>query len=114
MVDNLITQIGVGGVLVVIILREVFKFLSERSEKVKYDSSAVIRNGAAGAKSVEFWQQQQRTAVREVLTELIPPFLIAQTDILRAIRESSDKTREGIQELVIHAQNQRTHDRDRN
>ena len=91
--------------MALLVLREVFRFLSERKPKAE--------NGGAGSKSVEFWQQQQRMAVREVLNDLIAPFLAAQTDILRAIRESSEKTRDGIQTLVNHAENQRDRDRDR-
>ena len=101
--DHLI-QLGIGGALAILIIREVFKFLTDRKQK---------ENGSAGTKSVEFWQAQQRTAVREVLTELISPFLTTQTEILRRIHESSDKTREGIQELVHHAIDQRDRDRDR-
>ena len=104
LIDNL-TQIGVGGILALLIIREVLKFLTDR--KTKPD------NGSAGTKSVEFWQHQQRLAVRDVLTDLISPFLSAQTEILRRINESSDKTREGIQELVHHAIDQRERDRER-
>ena len=102
--DHLI-QLGIGGALAILMIREVFKFLTDRKQK--------NGNGSAGTKSVEFWQAQQRMAVREVLTELISPFLTTQTEILRRIHESSDKTREGIQELVHHAIDQRDRDRDR-
>ena len=102
--DNL-TQIGVGGILALLIIREVLRFLAGRKPKPD--------NGSAGTKSVEFWQAQQRTAVREVLGDLIAPFLATQTDILRRIQESADKTQEGIQELVHHANDQRERYRDR-
>ena len=84
-----------GGVLALMIIREVFKFISQRKPKSENGKS-----DAAGARSVEFWQAQQRTAVKEVITDLLSPFLATQTELLRDIREATSNTRDGVLELV--------------
>ena len=93
--ENVITQLGVGGILVLLVLREVFKFLSDRK----------IKNGhnelRAGDRSVEFWQSEQKKNVKNGITEILAPFLAVQIDLLREIKDSSKETRDSLLELLL-------------
>lgn len=73
--DTLLTQVGVGGIFTVLVLREVFTFLKTRKA-----------NGASGDQSVEFWQQQQQLIIAENLKMSVIPILDKQTAILDEIR----------------------------
>ena len=86
--DEILWQIGAGGALAVLILREVFAFLRERT-----------RNGA-GSKSVDFWRMELRAAVNEGLTTTLKPLIETQIQLLREIRDSVATSYQGISELV--------------
>ena len=68
-------QVGVGGIFAILLLREVFGFLKHRKN-----------NGAAGERSVEFWQQQQQVIIAENLKLSVIPILDKQTAILDELR----------------------------
>jgi len=87
--DEILWQIGAGGALAVLILREVFAFLRERT-----------RNGA-GSKSVDFWRMELRAAVNEGLTTTLKPLIETQIQLLREIRDSVATSYQGISELVV-------------
>ena len=90
MADQLVWQIGAGGLLALLVLREVFSFLRERN-----------RAGAAGDKSVDFWRMEMRTAFAEGFAVTLKPSLEAQTQLLREIRDSVTTSNLGISELVV-------------
>jgi hypothetical protein len=85
----LLWQIGAGGALTMLILREVFAFLREKT-----------RNGA-GSKSVDFWRMELRAAVNEGLTTTLKPLIETQIQLLREIRDSVATSYQGISELVV-------------
>ena len=86
-------QLGAGGIIALLLLREVFKFLSDRQKK---------SNGTtvSGDKTVEFWQQEIRLAVKDSVAILLVPGINTQNELLRDIRFSMDKTKDGVNELV--------------
>lgn len=74
--SNIITQIGIGGIFAVLILQLVFNYLKSRNGN--------LRDNPAGSKSVEFWQIEQRRAIKESLDI----FLISQIKVLERIEHS--------------------------
>lgn len=88
--NQLIWQIGAGGLLALLVLREVFGFLREKSRAI-----------AAGDKTVDFWRMEMRSAVAECFSVTLRPFLEAQTQLLREIRDSVATSNFGISELVV-------------
>lgn len=89
-------QIGAGGLLALLMLREVFQFLAARS-----------RNGAAGDRPVEFWRSELRQGVSESLDTSLRPVLEQQTVLLREIRDAVTRGNTGIQELIISSRQRR-------
>lgn len=87
--NELLWQIGAGGMFAVLILREVFTFLREKT-----------RNGA-GNKSVDFWRMELRAAVNEGLTTTLKPLIETEIQLLREIRDSVATSYQGISELVV-------------
>lgn len=90
MAEQLVWQIGAGGLLALLVLREVFSFMRERTRAI-----------AAGDKSVDFWRMEMRTAFAEGFSVTLKPFLEAQTQLLREIRDSVTTSNLGISELVV-------------
>jgi hypothetical protein len=88
--NQLIWQIGAGGLLALLVLREVFGFLREKN-----------RATAAGDKSVDFWRMEMRSAFAECFAATLKPFLEAQNQLLREIRDSVTTSNLGISELVV-------------
>jgi len=88
--NQLIWQIGAGGLLALLVLREVFGFLREKSRAI-----------AAGDKSVDFWRMEMRSAFAESFAVTLRPFLEAQNQLLREIRDSVTTSNLGISELVV-------------
>jgi hypothetical protein len=89
-------QIGAGGLLALLVLREVFTFLSARG-----------RNGTAGDRPVEFWRGELRQGVSECLEASLRPVLEQQTVLLREIRDAVTRGNNGIQELIISSRQRR-------
>jgi len=76
-----LTQISVGGLFAIFVLREVFTFLKSRRT-----------NGlVAGERSVEFWQQQHYVTISETLKTFVIPIMDKQTVILDEIRLSQSR-----------------------
>lgn len=101
--DNLlsgVTQIGVGGIFALFILREVFTFI--KSQRTNGNGNGQ----AAGTQSAAFWQLEIRKAVDESVGSTMVPHLQAQTKVLEDIRDTMGEMEKGINELV-------TRDRDR-
>jgi hypothetical protein len=104
--DNIlsgVTQVGVGGIFAIFILREVFTFINKRGNG---NGNGNGSKTDSGGQSVAFWQLEIRNAVNESVTQQIVPHLQAQTRVLEEIRDTMGEMEKGINELV-------TRDRDR-
>jgi len=88
------TQIGVGGLLAVFILREVFKFILEFVSKKKANGQRQELN--AGERPVEFWQAEHRKAIGEIVVALIVPILANQTRILDEMRRENAELNQNV------------------
>lgn len=86
----MIWQVGAGGLLALLILREVFGFLRARNG-----------GASAGSKTVDFWRLEMRAAVNEGLTTTLKPLFETQIELLREIRDSVATSYQGISELVV-------------
>lgn len=58
--DSFITQLGVGGIFMILALREVLRFLKD-SGKVKFSGN----NDLAGAQTARFWEEKMSQIVKE-------------------------------------------------
>ena len=94
---NDILQIGVGGAFALLVIREILKFVSE----YKKNGNSINKVTASGERSVEFWQKEIRTGVKDAFTESVLPAIIRQTEIMREMNESMSKAKDSITELVI-------------
>jgi hypothetical protein len=77
--NETITQLGIGGVLALLIIREVLGFLKAKKNGVGGNHS--------GEKSVEFWRGQIRQTMSDVVAAELLPAIQEQTHILEDIRE---------------------------
>lgn len=87
---QLLWQLGAGGLFALLVLREVFAFLRDRS-----------RNGSAGSKPVDFWRLEFRAAINEGLASTLKPLIETEIQLLREIRDSVSTSNQGISELVV-------------
>jgi hypothetical protein len=78
-----VSDLGVATVAAILILREVFAFLKKRNGG---------KNGSAGDKTVEFWQQQNSLAFQEALRFVVVPILSNQAEILKEIKSAAAMT----------------------
>ena len=71
--NELLTQVGVGGILALLVLDRVFAFLKQRN-----------RNGVtqAGDQPIEFWRDLNKKIMLESLESVVVPILRQQTEIL--------------------------------
>lgn len=81
-----LTQVGVAGILVLLILDRVFTFLRTYRQRAG--------NGQAGDQTIEFWRTQHRDMLMLVLESSILPILAKQTDILNELKRLSIDMRE--------------------
>ncbi len=87
------TQVSVGGILAILVLREVFGFLRTRN-------GARSANSSSGNRPVEYWQVDMRKALAEAFQTSILPALSNQTDLLREIRDEQKETHKAIYDLA--------------
>jgi len=90
--DNLVVQLGVGGLFAILALREVRGLLAELSGWRKNPNGP----NAAGAKSPEFWQAEMRKAAVEVFAITATPAREQQTELLREIRDGQRRLSEEV------------------
>jgi hypothetical protein len=86
-------EVGIGGLLALLVLREVFGFLKTK------------RNGrsTAGEQSVEYWREQIRELVVQILSQTIARALDQQLAIAIDTRDLQKCTNDGIIRLIaIH------------
>ena len=77
---NLLLNLGVGGVLVLLILDRVFAFLKQRKNGP---------NHRAGGQTTEFWRATNKGLIDEGITTLVLPVLKQQTEILKEFQALS-------------------------
>ena len=87
MSDLPFTQLGIGGVLAYLVLKEVFGFLlpilrGRNGTGTGTGTKSTSVTTAAGDYPAEYWQAQQRQAISEVLITVVVPILSSQTLIL--------------------------------
>ena len=78
--DSTFTQVGIGGLLAILIIREVFAFLKNRKS-----------NGASGEQSKEFWQSEIRKITTEVIVTVVVPILSSQVLILVEMKKNQEQ-----------------------
>jgi hypothetical protein len=83
-------DVGIGGLLALLVLREVFSFLKSR------------KNGkpTAGEQSIEFWREQIRDLIIQILAQTITRALDQQIMVTAEIRDLQKSTNEGIIKLI--------------
>ncbi|HZR59117.1 MAG TPA: hypothetical protein VFA74_19780 [Terriglobales bacterium] len=83
-------DVGLGGLLALLVLREVFNFLKSR------------KNGrpTAGEQSIEFWREQIRELILQTLTQTLLRPLDQQLVVASEIRDLQKTTNEGIIKLI--------------
>lgn len=84
--NETLTQVGVGGLLALLVLREVFQFLKTRRH-ASHDNGAAIKT--AGDFPPEYWQNEQRKAIADVVITVVVPLLTGQATILNELRLSN-------------------------
>lgn len=80
--EALITQVGVGGILALLILDRVFAFLRHRR-------NGTVVTSSAGEQSTEYWRQTNKDLMLIVVETTIAPILKAQTVILDRLETRS-------------------------
>ena len=85
--ENLLLQIGAGGTLAILALREVRGILAETQAKRKNgNGGSSIRNAGieetSGAKPPEYWQAEMRKAAAEGFSTAALPILTQQSEKL--------------------------------
>lgn len=68
MPDAALTQLGIGGIFVILVLRELLPFL------LKSRRGQTHTNGNAGERPVEYWSQEFRKIIREEMGDLREDF----------------------------------------
>ena len=90
--SDALLQVGVGGIFAILVIREVLSFLRGKHQ-----------NGAAGERTVDYWQQQNYEAARRAIDDVLPQ-LTGELHELRTdttkIRESQHKTVEALQAVA--------------
>jgi len=96
--DNLLLQLGVGGLFAILALREVRGLLGELSGWRKSSNGP----NTSGAKSPEFWQAEMRKAAVEAFAMTATPALEQQTELLREIRDGQRRLSEEVLRMAGH------------
>lgn len=94
MIDSF-AEVGVGGAVALLVLKEVFTFVKTTRGNGK--------DAASGAKPVEFWQAEIRHGVSESVRTELAPLLTVQTELLKEIRSAEGDIAKGVSELVVLA-----------
>lgn len=84
---NTLTQLGLGGVIAVLIIREVLGFLAKKR--------TTDLNSTSGYKSVEYWQQSIRSLVEAAIDAKLSPTLAEHSRLLREIQDDQRRRRHG-------------------
>lgn len=79
--NDALLQLGVGGILAILVIREVLGFLRRRN------ADGV---GLAGEQSVDYWRRQHYEAARQATVDVMTPMLLE----LHEIRSDTTRLRE--------------------
>jgi hypothetical protein len=83
-------DVGIGGLLALLVLREVFTFLK----------SGKNHRPTAGDQSVEFWREQIREIIVQIVTQTITRSIDQQLMVQSETRELQKGINEGIVKLI--------------
>jgi hypothetical protein len=85
-------DVGLGGLLALLVLREVFNFLKSKNNG----------NGrpTAAEQSIEFWREQVRSIAMEILAHTVNRTLDQQVEIATEIRDLQRDINDGIIRLI--------------
>lgn len=75
-----LTQIGVGGIFAILVLREVFAFIGRQKDHKSHP------NGTAGGKAPEYWEMSHRNSVKQALEEHEPRLKDIIRDVIRDMK----------------------------
>jgi hypothetical protein len=98
-VDNLVVQVGVGGLFAILVLREVRAMVGEFRIGRRNGNGPGSR-GSSGEKSPEFWQSEMRKAAVEAFAMTATPALTQQTELLREIRDGQRRLSEEVLKMA--------------
>jgi hypothetical protein len=85
--------IGGGGVLTLLILRQVLPYLRNRHTNRNENRSRLKIEATAGDKTVDFWENTLEKTISNVVAAVVVPVLSNQTSILSAQTILLDKLR---------------------
>ena len=85
--EQLLLQLGVGGIFTVLVLRTVFEFLLKGKRS---------NGNTAGDRSVEFWQTQSSDNLKNQIATNILPLLERQTNILEELKIGNSRVNESM------------------
>ena len=98
------TQIPIGVGVAALLMREMSRFLHERQQEGKNDSSLDLkRNEESGSRSVDFWEAKMREIVYCELERHVLPWQRETKDKLSAIHDN-------VKELRWRKRNERSED----
>mgnify|MGYP001560735686 CR=1 FL=1 len=98
-----LTHLVGGGILAILVLDRVTNLVRVVLGK---------KNGAAaGIQSVEFWQQNMRTGIRDTLNDAIAPVLRQQAEILIELKDITAKNYEMLLRAQIRTESAHLQDR---
>lgn len=92
MPENL-TQVGVGGLLALALIKMVLEFLGKQKTPNAHHANG---NGTAGSKSTEYWQIECRKIVAEVLATNVVPILVAHSQSLKNLEREQRKLMDAV------------------
>ena len=91
-----LTGLGVGGVVLILALKEIRAILAERAGRKNGNGTV----GTSGSKSPEFWQAEFRSAMTESFVNTALPVLTQQTKILEEIRDEQRRLSDEMLKMV--------------
>lgn len=98
--NGTITQIGVGGIFVLLLLQILLPWLL----KVTARNGKQLSNLKSGEMDPAYWHKVftdiTSTVMERGMIQLLKPSLDAQTDVLRSIQESNRGIRDDVRQLV--------------
>jgi hypothetical protein len=93
--NDILTRLGVGGILAVLVIKELFTFLRQREDKL----SAKNGNGTSGNLSPEYWKGFIEGAARTQGEKTRDTVTAEASDTRKAIYANGEVTRNAVNEL---------------
>lgn len=95
-----IFNLGMGGVIVVLVLREMFRYLRSRPSGNGKSNATQIR--LAGSESTDYWQNK----FTEIMATATRPCMQMHADSIKALAESQQRVQEHLMILVSETKTQ--------